>query len=129
MHLHDIVLLIEDRTPGWRCATSKYLAEIQRMIEDFHTDMPSVLAVNRPSINAYLTITPVWTLLAGMERYDESAHHHRFQQYIDSEEARIKANLEKFNYRIDARDTLKLVIGSARIERVRYCGRDRIVSC
>ncbi|KAI0662489.1 hypothetical protein C8Q70DRAFT_909094 [Cubamyces menziesii] len=102
---------------GWRCATSKYLAEIQRMIEDFHTDMPSVLAVNRPSINAYLKITPVWTLLAGMERYDESAHHHRFQQYIDSEEARIKANLEKFNYRIDARDTLKLVIGSARIER------------
>ncbi|KAL7285783.1 hypothetical protein ACG7TL_000892 [Trametes sanguinea] len=102
---------------GWKCATSTYLDEIQSIVQELHNALPDVLSVNRPGINSYLKVIPVWTLLAGMERYYDSAASSRFKPYIDMEEERIRANLEKFNYRIDARDTLKLIVGSARIER------------
>ncbi|KAI9059697.1 hypothetical protein FKP32DRAFT_1541614, partial [Trametes sanguinea] len=102
---------------GWKCAASAYLDEIRMMVLEFHDALPEVLSVNRPGINAYLKVIPVWTLLAGMERYYDSGASSRFKPYIDMEEERIKANLEKFNYRINARDTLKLIIGSSRIER------------
>ncbi|KAL1952244.1 hypothetical protein VTO73DRAFT_1393 [Trametes versicolor] len=103
---------------GWKCATTMYLDEVQRLISEFHQSLPCVLAINRPPIDWYLNfITPCWTLLAGMNRYNDSYMCERFNAYIEHEEARLKANLEKFNYRIDALDTLKLVIGSSRIER------------
>lgn len=96
-----------------------YLDEVQRLISEFHQSLPCVLAINRPPIDWYLNfITPCWTMLAGMNRYNDSYMCERFYAYIEHEEARLKANLEKFNYRIDALDTLKLVIGSSRIERV-----------
>ncbi|KAI0651487.1 hypothetical protein C8Q79DRAFT_922231 [Trametes meyenii] len=102
---------------GWRCTTTMYLQEIHSMIKEFHTYLPSVLAINRPPIDAYLKFTPVWTLLQGMDHHDDPMLCERFKGYIDWEEARIKSNLEQFNYRIDAPDTLGLVAGSARIER------------
>ncbi|KAI0666294.1 hypothetical protein C8Q78DRAFT_1072526 [Trametes maxima] len=102
---------------GWRCATTMYLKEIHGMIKEFHTYLPSVLAINRPPIDAYLKLTPAWTLLQGMDCYDDPMLCERFKGYIDWEEARIKSNLEQFNYRIDAPDTLGLVAGSVRIER------------
>lgn len=43
----------------------------------------------------------------------------KFQSYIDEEEARLAANLDAVDYDIDAADTLVLVTGPDRIEKVR----------
>lgn len=48
----------------------------------------------------------------------------RFQDYVELEEARIKGNLEKIKYHIDASDTLALVLGPGRMENVRRSDHD-----
>lgn len=42
----------------------------------------------------------------------------RFQDYVESEEAKIKKRLESVMYSVDALDTLQFVVGSARLEKV-----------
>ena len=43
----------------------------------------------------------------------------RFQSYVDAEEQRLREGLETVRYDIDAMDTLTLVTGPGRIEKVR----------
>jgi hypothetical protein len=42
----------------------------------------------------------------------------KFQNFVDAEEARLAANLDAVDYDIDAADTLVLVTGQGRIEKV-----------
>ena len=42
----------------------------------------------------------------------------RFKDYIDSEEAKIQKKLESVKYLVDADDTLRFVVGTARLEKV-----------
>lgn len=44
---------------------------------------------------------------------------HHFQSYIDEEEKRLNTNLKLLKYEIDALNTLTLVTGPGRFERVR----------
>lgn len=47
----------------------------------------------------------------------------RFQDYVEAEEAKMKAKLEAVKYCIDAENTLNLVTSSGRLEKVCRCAR------
>ena len=42
----------------------------------------------------------------------------KFKSYVEAEESRLKESLEQVEYHIDAMDTLTLITGPGRIERV-----------
>lgn len=48
----------------------------------------------------------------------------KFQSYMDAEEERIRKNLEEIKYDIDALDTLALITGPGRIEKVGSYGKN-----
>lgn len=81
--------------------------------------LSQLLPENRYCADRYLTT--VWpiavTLTMSLDR-DYSYLQGRFQEYVDIEEERIQKNLEAVHYRIDAVDTLYLMVGSGRIEKV-----------
>lgn len=77
--------------------------------------------VNRKAIHSYLlmvsrTIATLDSSLAPTSQSDSLAK--RFQSYVDAEEKRLKDGLEAVNYQIDAMETLSLIVGSGRIEKV-----------
>ena len=82
----------------------------------------TVLPVNRNSLDSYLEVWSwVFTLLHGVstDLDDGNARYRdRFQEYIDAEERRIRENLEKVRYSIDASDTLFLVVGVGNLDKV-----------
>ena len=83
--------------------------------------LPNILPANRASVNDYLeTIYVDITTLTNAVNHCpfNDALQAKFQSYNESEEARLKTNLEAVDYRIDGEDTLALVTGSGRIERV-----------
>lgn len=53
---------------------------------------------------------------------DQSLREH-FRSYIDLEEEQIRKNLLAINYDVDAADTVQLVTGPGRIERVSFLGQ------
>lgn len=69
-----------------------------------------------PNYSLDQILAGVCTSLEGAER---DAHiFERFKGYVDEEEAKIKRKLESVKYCVDAQDTLQLVIGSSRLEKV-----------
>lgn len=81
----------------------------------------SVHPANRVAVDEYLHA--VWQDVARTTMSFESYHPSdslsaRFQDYVDAEEERLKKNLENFHYDIDAMDTLALITGPGRIEKV-----------
>ena len=90
--------------------------------------IPTVLPINRKMVDAYFEIW--WWILAILHGvslnldHDDMPLRDRFQEYIDMEEQRIRENLGKVKYYIDASDTLYLVAGSGNFDRVRpWCPR------
>ena len=76
----------------------------------------------RSSVDTYLHT--VWTrvteLTSSIEPYyPAEALRERFHSHIDDEEQRLREGLEAVRYDIDAMDTLILVTGPGRIEKVR----------
>jgi hypothetical protein len=83
--------------------------------------LPTVRPENRNAVNDYLlsVYESVTTLTDSVNYCPRSdALRARFRSYIDSEEERLRKNLDEVDYDIDARDTLALVTGPGRIERV-----------
>lgn len=84
-----------------------------------------VLPMNRPTLDQYLNMFSfdrLETMLSAVDRepYDQDEELiARFAPYVKSEEDRIAANLKSVAYEIDEQDTLALVTGPGRIERVR----------
>ena len=83
---------------------------------------PHVHPAVRSSVDTYLHA--VWTgvsqLTSAVEPYYPSeALREQFQSFIDDEERRLREGLEMVRYDIDAMDTLVLIIGPRRIEKVR----------
>ena len=82
---------------------------------------PEVLPPNREIIEHYFTSTwrKVCTLLDGVPPpLSLSLNPDIFKPYIEAEEARLSANLKAVNYIIDGSDTLSLITGVGRIEKV-----------
>ena len=85
----------------------------------------TVLPVNRNALNSYLEVLrSIFMLLHGVSMDlddDDATHCDRFQEYIDPEERRIRENLQKVKYTIDASDTLFLVVGTGNLDKVLQC--------
>ena len=84
-----------------------------------------VLPPNREAIDRYFTCVwiSVHTLTAPMllESSESSGPDDpkKFSSYLEAEEARLGNNLRAVNYIIDGIDTLPLIAGTGRIEKVR----------
>ncbi|OSX57145.1 hypothetical protein POSPLADRAFT_1050210 [Postia placenta MAD-698-R-SB12] len=81
---------------------------------------PAFREANCRSVDHYLEV--VWSGTIMLTRALQKVHVEdsllaRFQSYIDSEEDRMKSNLEHIKYHIDGMHTLLQVMGSGRIER------------
>jgi hypothetical protein len=85
-----------------------------------------VLPPNREAVDRYLAYVwnTVHTLTAAVLSQPSSQSsglddHKRFKSYLEAEEARLGNNLRAVDYVIDGVDTLLLIAGAGRIEKVR----------
>jgi hypothetical protein len=85
----------------------------------------NLLPVNRQIVNWYLceaSMDRIKRLLRSVAPYqgaNEADLREKIRPYVLQEEQRIKDNLEAVKYDIDAPNTLALITGPGRIERVR----------
>lgn len=82
--------------------------------------LPLVLGANQGSVLSYFSSvwTSVRTLTAALEGQFAEKDEDKFKDYVEAEEERLKTNLEAVNYIIDGLDTLSLITGPGRIEKV-----------
>ena len=106
------------------------IIDYSRKIEDMFAKMEGVRSVvlppNRVAVDRYLA--HVWravhTLTAAVLSQDSLQNSgpddsKRFTSYLEAEEARLGNNLRAVDYIIDGTDTLPLIAGVGRIEKVR----------
>ena len=94
--------------------------------------LSKILPENRPFAHKYLQ--QVWKRIYEIISSLHSRHvpyslEGRFTSYVKSEESRLKANLAEIRYDIDEMDTLKLVTGPGRIEKVLSKFLESMVVC
>lgn len=100
---------------------TRYVGKIRELLAKMFALRLKVLPVNRGSVNKYLdsVYSGITTLHSGLNPcYVNEGLQDKFNSYVDSEEARLRGNLEAISYDIDALNTLFLVTGQGRIERV-----------
>jgi hypothetical protein len=115
---------MKHRFAGWHQSLAQYEVKIRDLVGKMFAILPYIKDANRASVNEYLASVyeDVTTLQSGVNECDTNdALHARFKSYVDAEETRLMANLEAVDYDIDATDTLALVTGPGRIERVGRC--------
>jgi uncharacterized Fe-S center protein len=98
-----------------------YKTKIRELIAKMFAIMTNVLPANRATANEYLDL--VYRGVTSLESsiapcFITDSLQEKFRSYVEAEEARLRDNLKDVRYDIDARDTLALVIGPGRIERV-----------
>ena len=83
--------------------------------------LPGILARNRVDLDWYFLHHwhEAFAATAGFQTWTDETLEGRFQDYVKYEEDRIRGNLEKIKYNIDTPETVSLVVGSGRLERVR----------
>jgi hypothetical protein len=80
-----------------------------------------VLPPNREPIDDYFTYVwePIHTLTAAVLKLPPGPNNpEKFKSYLEAEEARLGENLKAVDYTIDGTDTLTLITGVGRIEKV-----------
>ena len=101
---------------------SDYAAKIDVILAKMFSLKAQVLPANRNAVEQYLNI--VWTLVTALTSafrrtpVDESLMN-KFESYTKREESRLRQNLTDVRYDFDARDTVDIVRGPGRIEKVR----------
>ena len=109
---------------GWRLTGDMYAISIREKLTRIVDILPTVLPRNRYAADNYFaSIWWIYAIITGfqegeMTSFEHTAERERFQEYIDFEETRIHNHLEKIKYHIDASDTLTLVVGHGRLEKV-----------
>jgi hypothetical protein len=108
---------------GYRASIIDYANKIEELFAKMEGIRPEVIPPNRVSFDNYFT--SVWnsihTLTAAVapllpELGTSSLD--RFKLYLEAEEARLSANLKAVDYVVDGTDTLTLLAGVGRIEKV-----------
>ncbi|KAJ7246566.1 hypothetical protein B0H12DRAFT_758041 [Mycena haematopus] len=105
---------------GWHQSMAHYVGKIKELLAKMFALRLHVLPANRVSVNKYLDSIHhgVTTLHSGLNPcYINEGLQEKFTSYIESEEARLRGNLEAISYDIDAINTLYLITGQGRIER------------
>ena len=97
------------------------------MIVDIYTKMfairPQIHSANRKVVDGYLRT--VWAHICTLTSSFVGSRHtilnqlqRRFSSYVEAEEERLRQGLEEVRYDIDAMNTLLLITGPGRIEKV-----------
>jgi hypothetical protein len=102
------------------------IIDYARKIEDLFAKMEglrsTVLPPNRDAFDGYFENTwirvHVLTAAVLSQQYSEPEDPKRFKSYLEAEEARLGNNLRAVDYTIDGVDTLPLIAGVGRIEKV-----------
>lgn len=102
-------------------AMTHYIVEIDHLLDNMFAIKSLVLPANRRFVERYLD--SVWSLITelttGFRRAEwNDAMREKFQSYVVEEENKMRERLETIRYDIDAADTLVLVTGPGRIEKV-----------
>jgi len=106
---------------GYRASIIAYALKIQDLLAKMDGVRAEVLPLNLQAIVDYFSFVwgPVHTLIVPIlslqPPQDDSD---KFTSYIEAEEARLQNNLRAVDYVIDGIDTLTLITGVGRVEKV-----------
>jgi hypothetical protein len=98
-----------------------YAEKIEELFAKMEGVRAEVLRPNRESIDNYFNTAwyHVYTLIAAvLPLYPEPNNLEKFKPYLEAEETRLGENLKAVDYVIDGIDTLTLITGMGRIEKV-----------
>jgi hypothetical protein len=107
---------------GFRWSIIDYAQKIENLFAKMEGVRTTVLPPNRAAIDRYFwhvwdgvhTLTAVASSLSsGLDDAE------KFKLHLEAEEARLEKNLRAVDYVIDGIDTLRLITGGGRIEKVR----------
>lgn len=110
-------------TAGFKWSIIEYAKKIEELFAKMEGLRTVVLPPNRDAVDLYFASVwmPIHTLTAAVlslsSRLDDSAKL-KFKPYLEAEEARLGKNLRAVNYIIDGTDSLELITGIGRIEKV-----------
>jgi hypothetical protein len=113
--------LISDPLEGFRSSIIEYAQKIEDLFAKMEGIRAEVLPPNRGLLDSYFT--KVWKRVhvltdAAPPPLYLSFDPEKFRPYLEAEETRLSANLKAVNYVIDGTDTLSLITGEGRIEKV-----------
>jgi hypothetical protein len=106
---------------GYRASIIGYALKIQDLFAKMEGIRSEVLPLNLQAIIKYFTYVwePAHTLIAAVLSLQSSQDDpDKFKSYIEAEEARLENNLRAVDYIIDGTDTLTLITGVGRVEKV-----------
>jgi hypothetical protein len=116
-----IIIYATKALAGYRASIIRYAKRIEELFSKMEGVRADVLPPNREAIDDYFTYVwePVHTLTAAvLALQPESSNLEKFMLHLDEEEARLGTNLKAVGYIIDGTDTLGVITGGGRIERV-----------
>lgn len=106
---------------GYRASIIDYANKIEELFAKMEGLRAEVLPPNREAIDDYFTYVwePLHTLTAAALSLQPGPNNpEKFRPYLEAEEARLGANLKAVDYILDGIDTLTLITGVGRIEKV-----------
>ncbi|KAF8483041.1 hypothetical protein JB92DRAFT_2763738, partial [Gautieria morchelliformis] len=115
---------------GWHQTLTYYNGKIREVFAKMFAILPRIHVSNQASVNKYLSevYRNVTTIEAAVNPcHVNEALQGKFQPYIESEEKRLRENLEMARYDIDDLDTLTLITGPGRIGKVSVLNRLKTV--
>ncbi|KAI0327267.1 hypothetical protein GY45DRAFT_1327868 [Cubamyces sp. BRFM 1775] len=103
---------------GWSTGAAMYVIRIKELLASIRVALQYVLPLNRRAADDYLRTTWVRLLKLTQKVSTSSdwAMEDNFRDYYEHEEQRLRSNLERIKYHIDASDTVSLVLGANRLE-------------
>jgi hypothetical protein len=106
---------------GFRSSIIDYAQKIEDLFSKMEGIRTEVLPANRRSIDHYFTF--VWKRVHKLTAavpfpLNFTFDPEKFAPYLKAEETRLSANLKAVKYIIDGTDTLSLITGVGRIEKV-----------
>jgi len=112
--------------PGFKWSIINYARKIEELFAKIEGMRSVVLPPNREAVDRYFAFVwdAVHTLTAAVlsqysSQYSEPDDSEKFKSYLEAEEARLGNNLRAVDYIIDGIDTVPLIAGVGRIEKVR----------
>ena len=110
-------------TIGWRLVGHTYVTKILKLLSWIRDTIPKVLPRNRIAMDRYFDIW--WQVMQFIQGFEDNGAAleddlllDRFQEFLHYQERHFRENLKKIKYRIDASDTLSLVVGQGPLEKV-----------
>jgi hypothetical protein len=111
---------------GWHYSVWDYKVKISMIVKTMFNTLDSVLPVNRNLVDRYIgsyyAFTRLELLVRSVRPYDAQDANdleRKVQPYIAEEEERLRSTLESVAWDIDTVDTVALITGPERIEKVR----------